>query len=282
MAITLNPTYSITGRRNIGIINNLLTQNFNKLSSGLRLTSAKVDAARLAISEQLMADIRSTEQAQRNISDGMSLTRVAEGGLSEISDLLSRGRELSIQAANGTLSDDQRSILQNEISSIQQEIDRISNVTEFNGQKLINGDLSSGAADVSVQAGIQNTSSDRISLNVVEDTGSAALGIDTVDISTREGAQSALAAFDNAIGQVTTNRANIGALQNRFDRAASNLSVSRENLISANSVIRDLDYAAEVGKTSINQILQQIGVSVLKQGQLSQRGLIGSLLNIRG
>lgn len=282
MAITLNPTYSITGRRNIGIVNNLLTQNFNKLSSGLRLTSAKVDAARLAISEQLMADIRSTEQAQRNISDGMSLTRVAEGGLSEISDLLSRGRELSIQAANGTLSDDQRSILQNEISSIQQEIDRISNVTEFNGQKLINGDLSSGAADVSVQAGIQNTSSDRISLNVVEDTGSAALGIDTVDISTREGAQSALAAFDNAIGQVTTNRANIGALQNRFDRAASNLSVSRENLISANSVIRDLDYAAEVGKTSINQILQQIGVSVLKQGQLSQRGLIGSLLNIRG
>ncbi|VAX21440.1 hypothetical protein MNBD_NITROSPINAE02-2095 [hydrothermal vent metagenome] len=282
MAISLNTFFAASARRNIGIANNNLSENFAKLSSGRRITKAAVDAAGLAIAEQLQADIRSSQQAQRNLTDGAALTRVAEGGLSEISNLLTRGRELSIQAANGTLNDSQRATIQIEIDSIKSEITRISDTTEFNGQKVINGELSSGAPEVTVQAGIQNTSSDRISLNVLEDSGSTALGIGSVDVSTRQGAQDALTSFDSALASVASNRASVGALQNRFDRAASNLAVSRENLQAANAAIRDLDYAAETSSLSNNQILQKAAVKTLSSGLESQRGLIGALLNIRG
>ncbi len=282
MAINLNTSFAASARRSIGIANNNLSENFAKLSSGRRITRAAVDAAGLAIAEQLQADIRSSQQAQRNLTDGAALTRVAEGGLSEISNLLTRGRELSIQAANGTLNDSQRATIQTEIDSIKTEITRISNTTEFNGQKVINGDLSSSAPEVPVQAGIQNTSSDRISLNVLEDSGSTALGIGSVDVSTRQGAQDALASFDSALASVASNRASVGALQNRFDSATSNLAVSRENLMAATAAIRDLDYAAETSSLSSNQILQKAAVKTLSSGLESQRGLIGALLNIKG
>ncbi len=282
MAIT-GGGFGNVGRRNIGIANTRLGENLSKLSSGRRIEKAADDAAGLAISQQLIADIKASEQAQRNITDGAALTRVAEGGLSEISNLLSRGRELSIQAANGTLNNEQRATLNTEITSIKDEINRISGVSEFNGQKLLDGDLAPGSANqVAIQAGIQGTSNDRININVVENSDTTALGVDSVDISTQAGALSALSAFDSAITQVTSSRADIGALQNRFDNAANNLSVTRENLISANSTIRDLDYAAETSSAQRNQILSQAAVSVLRSGQQSQSGIIGSLLNIRG
>ncbi len=281
--ISANSISSIIAKRQAGVSGAKLGNSLNKLSSGLRINQAKDDAAGLAIMQQLEADIRSANQAQRNISDGAALTRVAEGGLSEISGLLSRGRELSVQAANGTLSDEQRSTLNNEITAIKDEINRISNVTEFNGQKVLDGSLAPGSSNqVAVQAGVQNTASDRISLNEIESSSTAALGVDSVDISTQQGAQNALASFDNAIGKVASNRAGIGALQNRLDAAASNLSVSTENLTAAKSAIGDLDYASEVSNNRKNQILVEAAVKTLGQSLQGNANIIGSLLNTRG
>jgi len=281
--INANSQATLTAQRFAGVNSSKLGSNLNKLASGLRINKASDDAAGLAIVKQLEADLRSLGQAQRNISDGASLTRVAEGGLSEISSLLARGRELSVQAANGTLTDEQRSTLNQEITSIKEEIDRITNVTEFNGQQLLSGDFAPGSATPhNVQAGAQATPSDQISLNQIEATSTAALGVDTVDISTQQGARDALDAFDSAIAQVNSNRAGIGALQNRLDAAASNLAVSRENITAAVSQIQDLDYAAETAETSRNQILVQAAVRTLTQSLQSNAGVIGSLLNVRG
>ncbi|MBI4828351.1 MAG: flagellin FliC [Nitrospinae bacterium] len=274
---TLNAT------RNLGASQARLGESLNKLASGLQINKAADNAAGLAIAEQLRADIESAGQAQRNISDGTSLTRVAEGGLNEISDLLSRGRELSVQAANGTLNDQQRATINTEINAIQSEIDRITNVTEFNGQQLLSGDLAPGApTQLSIQAGIQNTPNDRVSLNVIEATNTQTLGVDTVNISTQAGAQDAIGRFDTAIAQVADRRASIGALQNRLESAANNLAVTRENLTSAENNIRGLDYAKETGEFARNQIMSQAAAQTLRAGLGAESGLIGALLNIRG
>lgn len=286
MAITplnANSLSALISSRHTGVNISKLGENMAKLSSGKAINKASDGAAALAIIEALEADVRSAGQAQRNISDGASLTKVAEGGLSEISDLLSRGRELSIQAANGTLSDSQRSTINREVTAIKDEIDRISGTTEFNGQQLLDGSFASGSSNqVSVQAGYQATSADRISLNEIDDSSSAALGVDGVDVSTQQGARDALAAFDSAIESVASNRAGIGSLQNRLDAAASNLSVTTENLTAAQSTLQDLDYAAEISDSQRNQILVQAGVQSLTQGLQIQSSLIGSLLNVRG
>ncbi len=283
MAVTVGGSFATIGKNNINSSVNRLGESLSKLSSGKKINKAADNAAGLAIAEQLSADIRSANQAQRNINDGVSMTRVAEGGLSEISNLMSRGRELSIQAANGTLNDQQRSTLNQEITAIKEEVDRITGVTEFNGQKLIDGSQSSGSSNqTSIQAGINSTSDDRISTNVVEDSGTAALGIDSVDISTQAGAQSALASFDNAIANVSANRANIGALQNRLDHAARNVGSQAEALTAAKSQIMDLDYAKESTNFSTNQTLNQASISALQQGMSVQQGIVGALLNVKG
>ncbi|MBF0634517.1 MAG: flagellin FliC [Nitrospinae bacterium] len=260
-----------------------LSENFAKLASGKRITRAADDAAGLAIAEKLNSDIRSAEQAQRNIGDAAAMTRVAEGGLSEISDMLSRGRELAIQASSGTLNDQQRAAVNNEIEGIKKEIDRISGTTEFNGQKVLDGSMAPGAAtQVNVQAGVKSGPGDQINMNVVNQSDTQALGVDAVDVSTQQGAQNALAAFDNAIGKVSETRANIGSLQNRFDSAASNLGVYTENLQAASSNIQDLDYAAGTSELSRNQVLNQAATSLLRQGLSTQQASVGALLNIRG
>ena len=269
---TLNAT------RNLGASQARLGESLNKLASGLQINKAADNAAGLAIAEQLRADIESAGQAQRNISDGASLARVAEGGLSEISDLLARGRELSVQAANGTLNDQQRATINTEINSIQSEIDRITNVTEFNGQQLLSGELAAGApTQLSIQAGIQNTPNNRVSLNVIEATNTQALGVDTVNVSTQAGAQDAISKFDTAIAQVADRRASIGALENRLESA-----VTRETLTAAEGAIRGLDYAKETGEFARNQIMSQAAAQTLRTGLSAESGLIGALLNIRG
>ena len=274
---TLNAT------RNLGASQARLGESLNKLASGLQINKAADNAAGLAIAEQLRADIESAGQAQRNISDGASLARVAEGGLSEISDLLARGRELSVQAANGTLNDQQRATINTEINSIQSEIDRITNVTEFNGQQLLSGELAAGApTQLSIQAGIQNTPNNRVSLNVIEATNTQALGVDTVNVSTQAGAQDAISKFDTAIAQVADRRASIGALENRLESAANNLAVTRESLTAAEGAIRGLDYAKETGEFARNQIMSQAAAQTLRTGLSAESGLIGALLNIRG
>lgn len=278
-----NSISALTATMNIGANSSKLGDSLTKLASGKAINKASDGAAALAVIEALGSDLRSASQAQRNISDGASLTRVAEGGLSEIASLLSRGRELSVQAANGTLNDSQRATINNEVTAIKEEIDRISGTTEFNGQKLLDGSLAPGSSNqVSVQAGFQNSPSDTISLNKIENSNTAALGVDGVDVSTPQGAQNALAAFDSAIQTVTDSRADIGSLQNRLDVAAQNLSVTRENLSAAKSTLQDLDYASETSEAQKNRIMVQAGIQSLTQGLQTQSSLIGSLLNIRG
>jgi flagellin len=283
MPISVNNSYSLTGQRNINTALNRLGGNLAKLASGKGINQASDNAAGLAIAEQLSADIRAAAQAERNVYDSSALARVAEGATSEIGDLLSRGRELSIQASNGTLNDKQRATLQKEVDSIKQEIDRISGVTEFNGQKLLNGDLAPGAAtQITTQAGIQDTANDRLSLNVIEATDTATLGVDTVDISTQAGANNALASFDAAIQKVAQTRGEIGGLQNRLDSAARNLGVFKEGLSAAENQIRGLDYAQETSAFGRNQVQGQAATSVLSQANRAQSSIIGSLLNIKG
>ncbi len=283
MAINVNNSFSQVGQRNIGDSFNRLGGNLAKLASGKGINSAADNAAGLAIAEQLAADISSANQTQRNINDGASLARVAEGATNEISDLLTRGRELSIQAANGTLNDDQRATIQREVDSIKQEINRISGVTEFNGQKLLNGELAPGSSNqVSIQAGIQSTGADRLSANVVEATDTATLGVDSVDVSTQQGALSALSSFDTAISQVNQTRGDIGALQNRLDSSARNLGVFKEGLSQAEGQIRGLDYAQETSSFSRNQIQSQVATNALSQSNAAQSAAIGALLNIKG
>lgn len=283
MPIRIGESSILAGQRNISASGLRLADNFAKLGSGKRITSASDDAAGLAIAEKLNADTRSADQAQRNIGDAAAMTRVAEGGLSEISSMLARGRELAVQASSGTINAQQRATIQNEINGIQKEIDRISTTTEFNGQKLLDGAMAPGSpTQVAVQAGVQNTPDDRISMNVVNPTDTQALGVATVDVSTQQGAQDALAAFDTAIAKVSDTRSNIGALQNRFDNAASNIAVYRENIQAAASNIQDLDYAQATSDMSRNQVLNQAATSMLKQGLTTQQASIGALLNIRG
>ena len=283
MPLRINNSFSATSQRNINTAANRLGSNFAQLSSGKRITSAAVDAAGLAISAQMTSDIASAGQAQQNISDGMAMSRVAEGALGSVSDMLGRARELSVQAANGTLSDQQRDIINNELNSIKSEIDRVSGVTEFNGTKLLDGTMAPGSAtQVNVQAGIQNTAADKINMNVVDKTDTATLGISGTDVSTQQGAQNALSAIDGALQKVSASRSNIGALQNRFDSAAANLGVYKENLSAANSAISDLDYAQAASDFAKNQTLSQAATKTMKQGMKIQSQGIGALLNIKG
>jgi len=283
MVLGIGGSSFLNSQRNINASGSRLADSFAKLSSGKRINTAADDAAGLAIATKLNSDMTAANQAQNNITDASSMTRVAEGGLSQISDMLSRGKELAVQASNGTLNNQQRATIQNEISGIQQEINRISSTTEFNGQKLLDGTMAPNApTKVEVQAGVQNTPNDRISMNVVNQANSQALGVATVDVSTQQGAQNAMAAFDNAISKVSDTRSSIGALQNRFDKAASNIGVYRENMQAAVSNIQDMDYAQGTSDLSRNQILNQAATSVLKQGLATQQSTIGALLNIRG
>ncbi|VAX25068.1 hypothetical protein MNBD_NITROSPINAE03-717 [hydrothermal vent metagenome] len=282
-AIQANFLSAITANRQIGANNAKLGENLAKMASGKAINKASDGAAALSIIQALESDLKSANQAQRNISDGASLTRVAEGGLNEISSLLSRGRELSVQAANGTLSDSQRATINNEVTAIKEEINRITGTTEFNGQKLLDGSMAPGSSNqVSVQAGFQNTPADSISLNQIDSATTASLGVDSVDVSTQQGARDALASFDSAIQTVANNRASVGSLQNRLDTAAQNLSVTRENLASAKSTLQSLDYASETSDATKNQVMVQAGIQSLTQGLQTQSSLIGSLLNTRG
>jgi len=237
-----------------------------RLSSGLRINSASDDAAGLAISEKLKGQIRSIGQATRNANDGVSLLQSAEGAANQVSGILTRMRELAVQAATDTLGDTERGFLQSEFSAQVDEIDRISAVTEFNGVMLIDGT----ATDIDFQVGIHNTTDDRINIAIADMTaGTLGGGLDALDISTKAGAQSALDAIDTAISDVSEGRADIGAVQNRLVVTIANLSSQAQSLSAANSRIRDVDVAQESSEMTKNSILMQAGVAVLSQANQS-------------
>ncbi|MBL8622546.1 MAG: flagellin FliC [Myxococcales bacterium] len=267
MAISiLTNVASLNAQRNLNTTQTALSASIGRLSSGMRINNAADDAAGLGISENLKADLRSLSQASRNANDGVSMSQVAEGSMNEMQGIVTRMRELSVQSANQTLGTTERGYIQTEFGQLRNEINRISAVTEFNGQKLVDGSASAG---LSFQVGMQNTANDRISMSITKLTtstlGSTSLHIASASLSTATNARAALGAFDKAIEQLSTARAKVGAVQNRMQVTISNLSVAHENLSAANSRIRDVDVASETSQLTKAQILSQAGLAVLSQ-----------------
>ena len=253
---------SLGAQRNLHKTQQTLGQSIARLSSGMRINRSADDAAGLAISSKMTAHIRGLAQSKRNANDAVSLIQTAEGALGEINSLLTRMRELAVQAATGgTLVTSDRSALNQEFQTLESEINRIVEVTKYNGSTLLNGAMSTG---VSFQVGILNSSNDRITLSIATSTATA-LSTGSSSLTTATQAQLAITQLDSAIQHVATRRNNLGATQNRLEVTISNLGTIQENLSAANSRIRDVDVAAETARMSQTQILMQAGVSVLSQ-----------------
>jgi flagellin len=254
---------SINAQRNLVKSKTGLDSSLEKLSSGARINKAGDDAAGLAVSEKLKAQIRSLGQAKRNANDGISLIQVAEGSLNEISSILIRLRELSIQASSDTIGDTERGFVNVEYQQLKNEIQRISESTEFNGTKLLVGE----GQDLEIQVGTNNDPfKDRIVYpTAAQNSQLNALGITEINTDSKVNAQSAIANIDHAIETISANRANLGALQNRLTSTVNNLAVSEENMSASNSRIRDVDVASATADLARNTILNQAGVSVLAQ-----------------
>ena len=264
MGLRINTNISsIAAQRSLGITKNNLDNNFRKLSSGERITRAGDDAAGLAISEKLKGHIRGLRQAKRNSDDGVSLIQTAEGAINEVSNIIIRLRELSVQAASDTIGDTERGFSNIEFQNLLEEIQRISEGTEFNGRKLLDG---TGGV-VEIQVGIHNDpTQDRIKYDSsTTDTTLPTIGLTGENIATKEGAQLSLSKLDDALVRINGTRANLGALQNRLQSASNSIAITEENFSAANSRIRDVDVASETADMAKNNILNQAGVSVLAQ-----------------
>jgi flagellin len=253
-----------------------LDKSLERLSSGYRINRAGDDAAGLAISENLRAQIRGLKQASRNASDGVSLVQVAEGSLNEISSILIRLRELAVQAASDTIGPVERQFLNVEYDQLISETDRIADGTEFNGTQLLSGT----GSILDFQVGTRNDPNiDRLSFDASKaDANSAALGVNLTSVADKASAQNSLSAIDQAIVSVSAMRADFGAIQNRLQSTISNLAVSVENMSAANSRIRDVDVAEETAELTRNNILLNAGTSVLAQANSSAQTAL-SLLN---
>lgn len=262
LRINTNVT-SLSAQRTLSANNTEQASTLGKLSSGTRIVRAADDAAGLAISEKLKAQIRGVNQAERNANDGISLIQTAEGGLNEVSNILVRLRELSVQSASDTVGDEERKFTDLEFQNLKQEIERISSSTEFNGKKLLNGQ----GDKFDFQVGINNDDfQDRIKYDAARsNAGMQALGINELTVGSKEGSQSSLATIDSALQNVSGQRAELGAVQNRLTSTINNLQVSSENLSAANSRIRDTDFAMESAKNTKLNILTNAGTSVLSQ-----------------
>ena len=254
---------SLAAQRTLSQNNIGMEDSLGKLSSGSRITKSADDAAGLAISEKLKSFMRGTKQAERNAGDGISMIQIAEGGLNEVSNILTRLRELSVQAASDTVGDAERKFTDLEYQNLKQEVQRISQGTEFNGKKLLNG----SGEKYDFQIGINNDEfQDRISYNAqLTNSSLESLGIDALNVGDKEGARDSLVSLDTAIQNIAGQRAELGAVQNRLTSTIQNLQVNNENLSAANSRIRDTDYAEETANRSKLNILQNAGTAVLAQ-----------------
>ena len=281
MAVRIfNNIASLNAQRILGANHDRLNQSVERISSGIRINKASDDAAGLAISEGLRSDIRALRQAGRNANDGVSLINITEGALNEQGSMLIRLRELASQAATGTTGSTERATIQLEFNSLRNEIDRITNTTEFNGQKLIDGSLASSIASTSqvfIQIGIDSNANSRINLNEqlnLKAVTSSALSIDTLSVKTATDALTALDGISEAISSVTATRGQVGAVQNRLMRSISNLSISVENLSAAESQIRDADIAEEVALLTRNQIMVQASTAMVGQANLIPQSVL--------
>jgi flagellin len=263
---------SLTAQNSLGKVNRESQESFAKLSSGNRITKAADDAAGLAISEKMKAEIRSSQQANRNANDGISLVQVAEGGLNETSSILTRMRELAVQSASDTVGEAERGMTNLEYQQLKSEMDRISQVTEFNGKKLLNGT----GDKIEFQIGTNSDEfKDRIGFEPSTiNAGIESMGVSSLEVASKEGAQESLASLDSAIEKVSGQRAVLGALQNRLTSTSNNLQTYTENMSAANSRIRDVDYAEETAKQARNQIITAAGTSVLAQANMSSQSAL--------
>lgn len=262
MRITTNVA-SINAQRTMTASQREVQKSFAQLSSGSRITKAADDAAGLGISENLKSQIRSLGQASRNANDGISMVQVAEGGLSEVSNILTRMRELGIQAASDTVGDRERGYIDSEVQQLKSEVERISQTTRFGTQNMLNGT----GQKYDIQVGINNDEfADRITFDSSQLNSTASeLGVDGLDYTSKDGAQKALELVDMAQAKVAGFRANIGALQNRFQSTVENLGVQNENLSAANARIRDADIAASSSEAARNTVLMNASTAVLSQ-----------------
>ncbi|RYZ72668.1 MAG: flagellin FliC [Proteobacteria bacterium] len=267
---------ALIAQRNLRSTRAGLDQTLERLSSGSRINHAGDDAAGLAISEGLRAQIRGLGQAERNSQDGISLVQVAEGAMSEISNMLIRLRELGVQAASDTVGQNERKFLDLEFQQLLSEVDRISKSTEYNHVPLLNG--AAQAFEIQIGTG-NNPIVDRIQMfsRGAADVSSVALGLNLSNVADKLSAQNSLASIDGAIGSVTSMRAEFGALQNRLQSVINNIQISRENMSAANSRIRDADVAEEATNLTKHQILMQSGVSVLGQANTSLKSALSLL-----
>jgi len=269
--VTQTNVASLETQRNLGRTQLALSRSFNRLSSGFRINSAADDAAGLAISESMKAQVRSYTVAERNANDAISMTQTAEASLGEMHSILGRMRELAMQGANGAMSSTDRGYLNTEFTALKAELTRIQDSSKFNGKRL----LSQTATSIVFQVGLANTASDQLAVTF------GGLGLTTLLASTTSvagttsnGSLTALGRIDAALSTVSTSRARFGAAMNRLDVVTSSIQTMRLNLAAANSRIRDVDVAEETATLAKNQVLSQAGVAVLTQAnQLPQLAL---------
>lgn len=272
---------SMTTQNAMFKVNRDLKLSLERLSTGLRVNRASDDAAGLGVSENLRTQVKGTAQAMRNAQDGIAALSIAEGAANEISDILQRMRELAVQSANDTLTSTERAYTDAEFQQLIDEIDRIAEVTNYNGMKLI----SSSGSSSNERFGIGSTGSalwvdanavyGSDSITITIDTLSAeALSIDEATLSTQTDAVAAIDSLDEAIDSVNTMRSNMGAFINRLEHAINNLGISNTNQQAAESIIRDADFAYESAKFTRNQILSQSGFAMLAQANISTQGVL--------
>ncbi len=278
MAMVINTNVaSLNSQRQLMKSSNALTTTMERLSSGLRVNSAKDDAAGLAIADRMNSQIRGMGVAVRNANDGISLAQTAESGMGEMTETLQRMRDLGIQAANtGAVSDTDRDKLQAEFGQLNSELTRIVRNTEFNGKKILNGDLSGG---INFQVGANTTSDNQIAVSI-ESMSTTLMSVTAASIGSGASASLILGAvdiIDTAIENIDTARSKLGAIQNRFTTTISNLSSSIENQSAAKSRIMDTDFAQETAALSRSQILQQAGTAMLGQANQGGQSVLGLL-----
>jgi len=261
---------SLNGQRNLNSSTGALSTSMQRLSSGMRINSAKDDAAGLQISNRLTSQINGLGVAQRNAQDGISMAQTAEGALGESTAILQRMRDLAVQSANGSNSDEDRLSLNKEVSALQTELTRIADKTAFGDRSLLQGSFKDG---VDFQVGAKANETITVTITSM---GASALAVESgaLEVSTAAGAQTAIGLIDDAIKTVDSQRADLGAIQNRFEHTISNLANVQENVSASRSRIRDTDFATETAAMTRNQILQQAGTSILAQAnQLPQSAL---------
>ena len=272
MALTVNTNIaSVKSMTNLNRANRSLAGSFERISSGLRITKAADDAAGLGVAESLDAQNISARQAMRNTNDGISVIQTAEGATNEVANIVKRMRELAVQSSSETLASTERAYVQDEYLSLESEVERISQTTEFNGLALADGTNST----LDVQVGIMNSANDRVAITL-GDLRVTTLGIDSgsIDMSTATGAQSAITTLDSALDTLNGYRSDYGATQNRLDSSLNNMETYSESLSAAESQIRDADFAYETAELAKNQVMQQAGISILAQAnQLGQGAL---------